>query len=90
MTVRVVAQIATLDELHEILDGWQEAMAGDDGAGMARRRGCGRPGWPRDGESHAGCRPRLSATGEQRRLRLRALPGGNRVGAARSPAGRSG
>jgi hypothetical protein len=32
MTVHVVAQIATLDELHKILDGWAGAMAGDGGA----------------------------------------------------------
>ena len=32
MTVRVVAQIGTLEELHRILDGWQAAMAGDRGA----------------------------------------------------------
>jgi hypothetical protein len=32
MTVRVVAQIATHDELHKILDGWQVAMAGESGA----------------------------------------------------------
>jgi hypothetical protein len=32
MTVHVVAQIATHDELEKILAGWQEAMAGDGGA----------------------------------------------------------
>ena len=32
MTVQVIAQIATLDELHKILQGWQDAMAGDGGA----------------------------------------------------------
>jgi hypothetical protein len=32
MTVRVVAEIATLDQLHQILDGWQDAMAGTGGA----------------------------------------------------------
>ena len=32
MTVNVVAQIASHDELHKILDGWQGAMAGDGGA----------------------------------------------------------
>ncbi|MGP0032217.1 MAG: hypothetical protein ACLPVF_17155 [Acidimicrobiales bacterium] len=31
MTVRVVAQIADVESLHRILQGWQEAMAGDDG-----------------------------------------------------------
>jgi hypothetical protein len=32
MTVHVVAQIASLDDLHKILDGWQDAMVGDGGA----------------------------------------------------------
>lgn len=32
MTVHVVAQIATRDDLHRILNGWQDAMAGDAGA----------------------------------------------------------
>ena len=32
MTVRVVAQIGTVDELHKILAGWQDAMAKDGGA----------------------------------------------------------
>jgi hypothetical protein len=32
MTVRVVAQIATHEELEKVLDGWQAAMAGDRGA----------------------------------------------------------
>ena len=32
MTVNVVAQIATHDQLEEILAGWPEAMAGDAGA----------------------------------------------------------
>jgi len=41
--VRVVAQVATLDELHEILRGWQDAMAGDDGPEwlVARLRAAG-------------------------------------------------
>jgi hypothetical protein len=32
MTVHVVAQIDSLDTLHEILAGWADAMAGDGGA----------------------------------------------------------
>jgi hypothetical protein len=32
MTVHVVAQIDSLDTLHEILAGWPDAMAGDGGA----------------------------------------------------------
>lgn len=32
MTVNVVGQIATHDQLEEILAGWPEAMAGNDGA----------------------------------------------------------
>jgi hypothetical protein len=32
MTVRVVAHIDTVDNLHTILKGWQEAMVGDRGA----------------------------------------------------------
>jgi hypothetical protein len=32
MTVHVVAQIATHDQLEKILDGWQDAMVGDGGA----------------------------------------------------------
>jgi hypothetical protein len=32
MTVRVVARIATVDDLHRILAGWQDAMPGDGGA----------------------------------------------------------
>jgi hypothetical protein len=32
MSVHVVAQIATHDDLERILDGWQAAMAGDKGA----------------------------------------------------------
>jgi hypothetical protein len=32
MTVHVVAQIASHDQLHQILNGWQAAMAGDGGA----------------------------------------------------------
>jgi hypothetical protein len=32
MTVNVVAQIATHDQLEEVLAGWPEAMAGDAGA----------------------------------------------------------
>ena len=32
MTVHVVAQIETLDRLHQILEGWQDAMTRDGGA----------------------------------------------------------
>ena len=32
MTVHVVANIASHDQLHQILDGWQGAMAGNEGA----------------------------------------------------------
>jgi hypothetical protein len=32
MTVQVVAQISSLEEVHRILDGWQAAMASDGGA----------------------------------------------------------
>jgi hypothetical protein len=32
MTVHVVGQVASLEELHRILDGWQQAMASDGGA----------------------------------------------------------
>ena len=32
MTVHVIANIATKDDLHRILDGWQEAMGSADGA----------------------------------------------------------
>ncbi len=32
MTVHVIAQIDTKDDLHRILDGWQEAMGSDDAA----------------------------------------------------------
>jgi hypothetical protein len=32
MTVRVVARITSLDEVHRILEGWQDAMKGDGGA----------------------------------------------------------
>ena len=32
MTVHVVALIDTHDQLEKILDGWQHAMVGDDGA----------------------------------------------------------
>jgi hypothetical protein len=32
MTVQVVAHIASLEEVHRILDGWQAAMASDGGA----------------------------------------------------------
>ena len=32
MTVNVVAQIATHDQLEEVLAGWPDAMAGDGGA----------------------------------------------------------
>jgi hypothetical protein len=38
MTVQVVAQVATLDQLHKILDGWQGAMAGDGGAEWLAQR----------------------------------------------------
>jgi hypothetical protein len=38
MTVSVVAQIATHDQLHKILDGWQAAMAGDGGAEWLAQR----------------------------------------------------
>lgn len=43
MTVRVVAQIATHDELHKILDGWQGAMSGAGGVEWLaeRLRGAG-------------------------------------------------
>ncbi len=43
MTVRVIAQVGTLDELHKILQGWQDAMAGDDGPEwlVARLRAAG-------------------------------------------------
>jgi hypothetical protein len=33
LTVHVVAHIDTADNLHKILDGWAEAMAGPDGPG---------------------------------------------------------
>ncbi len=32
MTVHVIAKIDSVDRLHEILRGWQEAMQGEDGA----------------------------------------------------------
>ena len=32
MTVHVIAKIETNDEVHRILDGWQEAMTREDGA----------------------------------------------------------
>ena len=32
MTVHVIAKIETNDEVHRILDGWQDAMTSDDGA----------------------------------------------------------
>jgi hypothetical protein len=32
MTVRVVAKIDSVDNLHKILDGWPDAMAGEKGA----------------------------------------------------------
>jgi hypothetical protein len=32
MMVRVVAHIDTLDNLHKILAGWEDAVAGDNGA----------------------------------------------------------
>ena len=32
MTVHVIAQIPSVDEVHRILDGWQAAMQGDGGA----------------------------------------------------------
>jgi hypothetical protein len=32
MTVHVVAQIGTLDELHKVLNGWRDAMVRDGGA----------------------------------------------------------
>jgi hypothetical protein len=32
MTVRVVARIATVDDLHRIVAGWEDAMTGDGGA----------------------------------------------------------
>ena len=32
MTVHVIANIATKDEVHSILNGWQEAMTSEDGA----------------------------------------------------------
>jgi hypothetical protein len=38
MTVHVVAQIATHDELETILAGWAEAMAGDGGAEWLAQR----------------------------------------------------
>jgi len=43
MTVQVVAQITSLADVHRILDGWQEAMAGDGGAEWLaeRLRGAG-------------------------------------------------
>jgi hypothetical protein len=32
MTVHLIARIETKDEVHRILDGWQDAMISDDGA----------------------------------------------------------
>jgi hypothetical protein len=32
MTVHVIAKIETKDDLHRILDGWQQAMTSEDGA----------------------------------------------------------
>jgi hypothetical protein len=38
MYVRVVATIDSTDSLHRILDGWQEAMAGDNGVEWLAQR----------------------------------------------------
>lgn len=38
MTVHVIAHIATLDDLHRILEGWQAAMTGDGGAEWLAQR----------------------------------------------------
>ncbi len=32
MTVHVIAKVDSVDRLHQILDGWQEAMQGENGA----------------------------------------------------------
>ena len=32
MTVHVIAKIPSVEDVHRILDGWQEAMQGDHGA----------------------------------------------------------
>ncbi len=56
MTVNVVAQIATHDQLEEILAGWPEAMAGDAGAEWLaeRLRSAGVAVGPGDGVPDAG------------------------------------
>jgi hypothetical protein len=38
LITRVVAQIDTVDKLHAIIDGWPEAMNGDDGIGWLAER----------------------------------------------------
>jgi hypothetical protein len=38
LIVRVVAQIESVDLVHSILEGWQDAMAGADGIGWVAQR----------------------------------------------------
>ena len=38
MTVHVIAKIGSVDDLHRILDGWQEAMQGESGADWLGQR----------------------------------------------------
>jgi hypothetical protein len=69
MTVHVVAQIASHDELHKILDGWQGAMAGDGGAEWLaeRLRAAGVATGPGDPTPDDGVdvRPGIARTGRQ-------------------------
>ena len=46
MTVHVMAKIDSVDELHTILEGWQEAMTGRRTGPTGWPSGCGRPAWP--------------------------------------------
>ena len=38
MTVHVIAKIPTVDDVHRILDGWQEAMQSESGADWLGQR----------------------------------------------------
>jgi hypothetical protein len=38
MTVHVIAKVGSVDDLHRILDGWQEAMLGENGADWLGQR----------------------------------------------------
>ena len=76
MTVHIIANIATKDELHRILQGWQDHMSSPDGAQWLgdRLRGAGVAVGPPGDDAIADDGPDGAGLSAHARPRLRAAP----------------